>query len=288
MTGRANTIARDAVAYHAAVRPWRLAVHDLGTETRLNYAELDQRIARCAGLLNETLGSPFGKRVAMLARNSIEILVLHYACSRVGAIFQPLNWRLSGPELRVLVADAEPEIFIYQAEFDEAAGHALAAGSVRLVYRIGEDADELATAIDRAEPAPAREIAEDTPITLLYSSGTTGRPKGIIVTRRMRLFCALNYAFASEVCRGDVLLCDVPMFHVAGLCAMALTAMHVGGTLLISDRFEPGRTLERLASTELGVTHYFAAPQMAQALRSDPAYAPADLGRLKAIIVGGA
>lgn len=287
MKDSAASIARDAVAYNAAVMPRRLAVHDLWTDTRLNYAELDQRIAHCAGLLSGTLGTPFGQRVAMLARNSVEILVMHYACSRVGAIFQPLNWRLPGPELRVLIEDAEPGVFIYQAEFETAAGEALASGSVRHVFRIGVDEDELARAIDRAEPASAREIAPDTPITLLYSSGTTGRPKGIIVTQRMRLFCALNYAFASEVSSGDVLLCDVPMFHVAGLCAMSLSTMRVGGTLLISDRFEPRRTLERLASAELCVTHYFAAPQMAQALRADPAYEPSALRHLKAIIVGG-
>jgi fatty-acyl-CoA synthase len=128
----------------------------------------------------------------------------------------------------------------------------------------------------------------DAPITLLYTSGTTGRPKGVIVTRRNAWTTAFNFAMANDVAQRDVLLCDMPMFHVAGLFGVSRSVLLMGGTLLISDRFTPATTLARLSDPALGITHFFAVPQMAAALVLDPAYADSDLSRLKALVIGGA
>src|SRR6516225_4394191 len=84
----------DCVAYYAGIQPGRPAVRDLGTGQRLSYAELDARIDRCAAMLQAQLGQPAGERVALLGRNCADLLVVHFACVRIGAIFVPLNWRL--------------------------------------------------------------------------------------------------------------------------------------------------------------------------------------------------
>lgn len=273
----------DFIACRARAHGERIACTDLAVNRDLTYRELDAEIARCAnwlaGLLDE------GARVAMLSRNSVHMLVVHFACARAGMIFQPLNWRLSGAEILALVRDGAPGILIYQTEFEPAAQTALKDASITHVVR-GDDA--LAQAIGAARPAAPRAGNPDAPITLLYTSGTTGKPKGVIVTARGAWVTAFNFAIVNEVAPRDVLLCDMPLFHVAGLFGVARAALLMGATVLISDRFVPATALERLSDRSLGVTHYFAVPQMATAMLQDPLYARSDLTRLKALVIGGA
>ncbi|HEY4115772.1 MAG TPA: AMP-binding protein [Rhizomicrobium sp.] len=278
----------DFIAYHARVRHAQMAVVDLAANRQLTYSELDREIAKCAGFLSGALANPHGARVATLGRNSVAHLVLHFACVRVGAILQPLNWRLCGPELRAQVLDATPELFIYQSEFEEAAKQAYEATSVRQVVRIAPQHDELQTLIHRAAPCEARDFGNDAPITLLYTSGTTGNPKGVIVTRGNAWATAFNFSMTNEVCPGDVLLCDMPLFHVAGLFGVARAALFMGATVRVSDRFIPEVALQRLSDRSFGITHYFAVPQMAMAMLQDAAWDKSDLTRLKALVIGGA
>jgi len=276
----------DFVAYHARSNGGRVACVDVAAEFSLTYREFDDRIARCTGWLSGLLSS--GARVAFLARNCADLLVLHFACVRAGMIFQPLNWRLSGHELGVLLADAAPEVLIYQAEFEEAALQALSAQAVRHVIRCTSVDNPFAAAVEASAPHPAGDFGPDTPITLLYTSGTTGKPKGVIVTRRNAWATAFNFAMANEVAPRDVLLCDMPLFHVAGLFGVARAALFMGATVLISDRFVPAVALARMSDPALRVTHYFAVPQMASAMLQDPSFASSDLSRLKALVIGGA
>ena len=149
----------DFVASHAATNGERIACVDLAAGARVTYRELDLRVAKCIGYLQAKLGPSKAVRVAMLARNSVGLLVLHLACVRAGFIFQPLNWRLSGAELRAQISDAGPELFVYQAEFEDAALPASQETSVRHTVRIADGDDQLAAAIDAATPVhPARAI----------------------------------------------------------------------------------------------------------------------------------
>ncbi len=280
--------AADFVASHAATNPERAACVDLATGARVTYRELNLRVAKCVGYLQAKLGPSKGVRVAMLARNSVGLLALHLACVRAGVIFQPLNWRLSGAELRAQILDAGPELFVYQAEFEDAALTASQETSVRHTVRIADGDDQLAAAIDAAAPVHPAGGDPDAPVTLLYTSGTTGKPKGVIVTRRDAWTTAFNFSALNAVEAGDVLLCDTPMFHVAGLFGVARAALFSGATVLISDRFVPATALKRLSDPALAVTHYFAVPAMATAMLSDPTYLHADLRRLKALVIGGA
>jgi fatty-acyl-CoA synthase len=287
-TAECATSAADFIAYHAGVRPAQDAVVDLAANRRLTYSELDREIAKCAGYLSSALANPVGARVAILGRNSVAHLVLHFACVRAGAILQPLNWRLSGPELRAQVMDATPELFIYQSEFEDAARPAHENTSVKQVVRIAPEGDELAALIERAPPCEARDFGDDAPVTLLYTSGTTGKPKGVIVTRGNAWATAFNFAIKNEVAAGDVLLCDMPLFHVAGLFGVARAALFMGAKVLISDRFIPEIALQRMSDAALGITHYFAVPQMAMAMLQDPTWSKSNLSRLKALVIGGA
>jgi fatty-acyl-CoA synthase len=278
----------DFVAYHAGATRDRVACVALTSNETLTYGQLDVLIARCTGWLEAQLKPAAGKRVAILARNGIDILVLHFACVRSGAILQPLNWRLTGPELAALIADAEPEIFVYESEFADAAKIAMEGSSIRETFVIAPGENQFRAVVEASAPSPGRPMPTDAPITLLYTSGTTGRSKGVIVTRMNAWCCAMNFSWGNEVAPRDVLLCDMPMFHVAGLFGVSRSALFMGATVLISDRFTPREALARMSDPKLGVTHYFAVPQMAAAMFNDPTYKPSMLQELKALVIGGA
>jgi fatty-acyl-CoA synthase len=279
---------KDPIQYHAGVRPNRLACLEFRSRERLTYRELDRQIAQCAGLLVKMLGKPAGVRVAVLARNSLDLVLLHYACERTGAIFVPLNWRLSGPELKLLLEDARPRIFVYEEEFDRAAVEAASGLSQLSVIRIALGNNEFRSGVRASEPAANSFAPLDAPCTFLDTAGTTGKPKGVIVTRANLFFGAFNISHVAHLGPDSVMLCDAPMFHVIGLSAQVRGTFYAGGVLVISDRFTPSGTLERIADRELGVTHYFCVPQMAQAVIDDPSFRSQNLSHLKGLFIGGA
>ncbi len=274
----------DAIAYHAGALAGRRACVDLRTGETLTYGELDRLVAQGVAWLAARVVEPFGARVATIARNGLESLVLMYACERSGAIFTPLNWRLTAAEIAELADDAKPALILFDAEFSdqaEAAGKAWPAAV--LASSAGVRAEFAA-----CEPAAARPGAPGAPCVILYTSGTTGRPKGVMITRAGIFWNAFNFTAIGDVSRHSVMLCDTPMFHTVGLMATCRCILQCGGTLLLSDRFTPGGALARLSDPVLCVTHFFGVPQIAQMLRDDPAWATADFSRLKGLFLGGA
>jgi fatty-acyl-CoA synthase len=267
----------DPVATHARAQPDKLAAVDLDSGRRWTWRALDADVSRVAGWLAETLGPGSAARVATLSRNSVWMLVLQRACIRAGAIFVPFNWRLAPREIADLVADAEPAILFHDAEFAVPAG-------VASLYPLGT-LETLAA----ASPCPTTARAPvDAPMTLLYTSGTSGRPKGVIMSAANAFWGATNFIHGSAVSGNSVFLCDMPLFHTAGLFAAAGVPILAGGTVLVSKGFDPAVTLARIANQALGITHYFSVPQMAQMLWNAPGFRPEMLSGLTFYATGGA
>jgi len=267
----------DAISYHARRNPEALACIDLETNRRWSYARLDEDVDRVAAWIVTRLGPASGARIACLARNSVAMLILHLAAVRAGAVFVPLNWRLAVSELQTLLADADASLLFHDSEF--------------ALPRFGGVPLEMAEleripASSRAIELPRRGI--DQPSTLLYTSGTSGRPKGVMVTESNAYWGCTNFILGNEFTGDSVMLCDMPMFHVAGLFAAVRSALLAGGTVLISRGFDPQRTLARIADPGLRVSHYFSVPQMAQALWDQENFQPAMLRNLRVYCTGGA
>ncbi|MDH4414760.1 MAG: AMP-binding protein [Rhizobium sp.] len=276
----------DPVIYRALVTPDRQAVYEVTTGRTETYATLDDAVARAAYRLGALVGTlPQSQRVAFLGRNSVDQIIVCLACQRAGLVFVPLNWRLGAAELGQIIADCEPALLLHDAEF----GAVLADVAQAMPPTIAIEGEggwaESVDAAPRAEPA---KIGAEAPCIMLYTSGTTGSPKGVIITRRNAFASAINFSLVGEVTSRSVALCDLPFFHTIGLVAIGRTTLMMGGRLVISDRFLPDRTLSVLGDPALGITHYFAVPQMAAALRNTPAWNPSALKALQAIFIGGA
>jgi fatty-acyl-CoA synthase len=276
----------DFVAHFARTTPERLAVFDLAQSRRLSYSELEASIEQATSVLTEALGSAIGERVAVVSRNRAEMLILHFACIRCGAIFVPVNWRLAAAEVPAILADCRPRLIVAEPEF----AAMVASGDCERIW-IDSSPSGLESRMTAARAVPAtagRDFPTDTPITLLYSSGTTGRPKGVIITRLNAFAGSLNLSLDMHCGADSVFLCDMPLFHTAGLFAAARTPLSVGGAVLLCQKFEAATTYERLCDPQLGVTHYFCVTQMAMSMRQLPGFDGRKLARLTALITGGA
>jgi fatty-acyl-CoA synthase len=281
----------ESVAYHARARPGKTACLDVATGIRMSYAELQQRSLRMAAVLGRLAGPGAlpGARIAVLARNCADVVCLHLACRHLGAAFVPLNWRLSAAELQVLVELAAPLLLIVDAGFAPVAARLRESAPRAQVLELGSDGS-LQWHLERSQDTDFTPLrpSEQQLVTLLFTSGTTGRPKAVMVTAGNAAATARNYGLSVGVDSRSVFLCDMPMFHVVGLFAVTNTVLEAGGTLLISSQFAADETLARIADPALGITHYFCVPQMAKLLREQSAYDPAPFRRLVALQTGGA
>lgn len=272
------SIILDSVRSYAISTPDRLAVGDAESGRRWSWRELDRAIDRCAAWLAETLGPGSGARVATLTRNHPYMLVLQLACVRAGVVFVPYNWRLAGAEIAALMEDADPALVFHDAEFTPPEN-----GVPRYLLA---NLEALGTAGAKAPESARRDW--DAPTTLLYTSGTSGRPKGVMISEANAFWGPTNFIHSSLVSYDSVFLCDMPMFHTAGLFAAVRVPILCGGTVWISAGFEPAKTIARMADPEWGITHYFSVPQMATTLWQHPDFAPEKLHSLKLYVTGGA
>ncbi|MDH4439290.1 MAG: AMP-binding protein, partial [Rhizobium sp.] len=276
----------DPLIYRALTGPDRPALIEIRSGECLTYGALDRNVGGIAAFLAERAGDvALSPRVAYLGRNSIAQISTCLACQRAGLVFVPLNWRLGASELKRIIDDCQPYVIIHDGEFGDVLAGMMDLSVPQLAV---EGPDGLLSQAARLDPAAPVSVEADTPCIMLYTSGTTGAPKGVIITRRNAFASAINFAMVGEVTAKSVTLCDLPFFHTIGLVAIGRTTLMMGGLLVISDRFIPERTLATLGDPALGVTHYFAVPQMAAALRAAPGWDASALKALQAIFIGGA
>ena len=234
----------DWLAYHAEFDPGRLAAVDLATQRWLTYGEFNDRATRLATALRERFGVEHGDRVAFLARNGTDHFEAMFACWKLGAIFVPMNWRLSPHETAAILEHCEPRVVLHDAEF----APLLACAHAPTLERVpGHAACRYEQLIAAHEPRVAMEHADfDTINLLLYTSGTTGRPKGVIYTHRMTHNIVVHAALHARIRAGTRTLTYSPLFHAAGLNALAMPSFHYGGAVLVMRTFDAGACLAML------------------------------------------
>ena len=253
--------AYDWIAHHAANRGDNTAMIDLATGRRFTYAAFDDRVTRLAAGLHAAYGVARGDRVAVLAHNSTDLCEIQFACGRLGAVFVPMNWRLTVPELRFIVGDCAPRVLIHDPDFlDAALTLAAGCGVPHLCGRDPESSEyERLIAAGHGAVTPLA-LTHDDPATILYTSGTTGHPKGAIITFGMRFWQAINLTGPMRVGADSVTLVTLPQFHVGGLDVYANPVFHFGGTVLVMRSFDPAQTLRLLGDLDADISLYIGAP----------------------------
>ncbi|MCW5730924.1 MAG: long-chain fatty acid--CoA ligase [Alphaproteobacteria bacterium] len=280
----------DWISHHAARRPDHRAVLELDTGRNFTYAALDRRATRLAAWL-QGIGIGRGDRVALFAQNGVEYFDLQFACGRIGAVMLPLNWRLALPELEFILGDAAPGLLIHSRHFRDSAEALHRLGTVARLLEIADDgtAGSYEQALEECRSAPFVErLTHEDVSTIMYTSGTTGHPKGAIITHGMTFWNAVNLGIPAMITPATVQLVVLPLFHTGGLNCYANPVLHAGGTLLLMRAFEPGPALKHLSDPALGITHFFAVPAPYQFMMQHSDFAKADLSRIAMAGVGGA
>ncbi|MEQ8735364.1 MAG: AMP-binding protein [Rhodospirillaceae bacterium] len=274
----------DWLSNQVSKNPDALAQHDLETGRRTTYREMLVRSQKVADVLIRNFGVQPGDRVMVLAYNSTDLYEILFACWRIGAIYMPVNWRLALPELTAIVDDAEPKVVVSDIAFE--------AASKRLGLPVWWRSDESNSPFeadlkiahrheDFMPPQP------DTVANLLYTSGTTGQPKGVISTWRMQAMAVLQAAHVM-LGRATRTLTAAPMFHTAGLNSFALPLFFYGGTVHIMRHWNAEKALSYLSDTALGITHTLGVPAQFQMMTQCAGFEDATFPTVVRAGVGGA
>jgi fatty-acyl-CoA synthase len=287
--------AYDWVANHRAHRPGKEAVRELACGRRFTYADLDRRADALAAWLG-SMGVGRGDRVALLAHNGVEFFDLEFACVRTGAIAVLLNWRLTASELEYILNDSAPQVLIHDVEFAATAQALQDRCGIRTLLCIDTRAGgaaagnpyETALAAFIGKPVRRETLTHDDVVTIMYTSGTTGHPKGAMITHGMNFWNCVNLGGPAGIGGDTVHLSVLPLFHTGGLNCFSNPVLHAGGTVVVMRTFDPGRALQVIGDPAQGVTHFFGVPAPYQFMAQHPDFATTDLSRLRCAGLGGA
>jgi fatty-acyl-CoA synthase len=270
------------LADRARLTPDRVAIRYLGGD--LTYAELDRRATRlAAGLAGRGLRR--GDRLATLTQTSPDHVATLFACARLGVALLPISWRLAPAEVAHQLVDAEPALLLVSAEHEtlglESASDtvSLAPGGAVEIARIGDPTLE-------ADGDVADVARDDDPLLLVYTSGTTGKPKGALLTHANCFWTNLSFDRTTSLRDDDVVLQVLPQFHVGGWNVQPLLAWWKGATVVLEPWFDAGRALRLIA--EHRVTTMMGVPATYLFLAEQEGFATADLSSLRLAVVGGA
>lgn len=257
--------------------------------TTVTYAELLDRVDRVASALRVG-GVCHGDRVGFLGLNQPAFFETMFAASRVGAIFVPLNFRLTGPEFTFIIGDAGIHTLVVDqmhAGVIDAIRDDLPVRRYIGVDHDGEGWDSYVAAvtdnepIDRVDPIGPDEVA-----VIMYTSGTTGRPKGAMLTHGNLWWNNTNSMHMFDVLENDVSLVVAPLFHIGGLNVTTLVTMQKGGEVVLHRSFDPGAALTDIAT--YGVTTMFGVPAIFLFMSQHPEFANTDLSTVRTLVCGGA
>jgi fatty-acyl-CoA synthase len=283
------------IARHAAFHRDMIAINYEGRE--VSYGELHEISGRLAAALRAD-GIGRGDRVAYAGFNSLTFLTTYFASAWLGAAFVPINFRLAGPEVHAVLVDSRPDVVIAEGQHAVVIDPLLDDLAVRRVVVVDDDpliepvqvSDAwvaFSTFRDSQPDIPAHVPQFDDDLAaLLYTSGTTGKPKGVMLTHGNLWWNWVNVDSVVDTRFGDVSMAAAPLFHIGGFNAVALRTIARGGTLVIRRSFEPAQALDDLVA--FGVNTMFLVPAMLAAIQRQPGFADADLTPLRSTIAAGA
>lgn len=255
------------IALAAKATPDRTAIafHD----QNLSYAAFNALIEVRAAQLHEA-GVVKGDRIAWLGFNAPEVFVLLFASARLGAILVPLNWRLSDGELRGILDDCAPKLVFHDAK-----------AAVRAKTLTGETASPVWPSDTKGAPAPTIGSLPD-PILIVYTSGSTGQPKGAVLAQEALVANAKMSVEAHGLTPDDRALVVLPLFHVGGLNILPTPAFSVGASVVLHEAFDPVLAFEALRTVDTAIV----VPTVLQAIMAQPGWAETEFANLRGLSIG--
>ena len=265
--------------------------------SKISYLELHQRSNRVSCWL-QSLGIGKGDRVAVMMTNCVAFIDLYLACARLGAIFVPINFRLTDHELAYILKNAQPRLFVFGNSYCKSVCElALHRGTPPMVLaclggpqHINEilSFESESKKFDGKKPFVTKSLGPadpEEPHVIMYTSGTTGAPKGAVLSYRKTLFNCLNADIFFKLHFDDIMLIILPLFHSGGLFIQASPILYKGGTMIIHPKFDAVKTYEDLKRYR--VTKFLGVPTIYRALLQKDLMVHKDVSTLKVSAIGG-
>lgn len=278
---------QDWLSQWAIYSPEKVAVKEYETGRALGYGDLNRMSNRLAHHLTEDLGILKGDHIAVLAENCLEYIILFGAAQKTGCTLVPLNYRLTAAEIDYLLVDSSPKMVIHETKFAEK----LQASEQYTIILEKWSMESLADFCNAAEHHEADDyfeiipVEDDHPIFILYTSGTTGFPKGAIYSHKMLFWNSINTAMSLIINSDSRTINVMPPFHTGGWNVLLTPFLHHGGYTCLMKKFEPEAVLELLQQEHC--TIFMAVPTMLKMIAEVAGFADADLSSLYYLIVGG-
>lgn len=256
-----------------------IAVIDADTNQKFTYGDMNDRAKRLAQYLNEN-GVGKGDRVALLAPNHVSYFDLLFASMKIGCIFVPLNWRLSSEELYYVINDCAPStIFVhemYASKYDW----------LKEMHTVVIKNNSYIDSLKIDNRLEVIELHEKDPLAMIYTGGTTGNPKGAVLSHESIFWNAINTIVSWNLERSDCTLTTIPMFHTGGLNALSMPILLVGGTVVIRSNFEPEMAINDLIDYKCTIVLFI--PTMYHMMIQTEAFKQAQFPNMKVFLSGGA
>lgn len=273
------------IAGHSRFCPHKTAIAFEGES--LSFQALHRRIRQTANVLATDLGLARGDRIAFYGMNHPDQFVLLFAAARLGLVLVPLNWRLAIAELQFIARDCAPKALFFGSAFADKAEVIAAAypGCVAVPIQSADDRPSLSErglAYDGAD-APSGGLEED-PVLIVYTSGTTGNPKGAVLSQRALQCNAIMSQHAYDITAADIVLNVLPLFHVGGLNIQPLPALLHGATLVLHEKFDAEAALRALQDDRITLIN--TVPTLLQAMIALPGWSKTDLSCLRSVSIG--
>ncbi|MGO9402483.1 MAG: class I adenylate-forming enzyme family protein [Terriglobales bacterium] len=285
-------ITGDILGERTRLSPNAVALIHVPTRRQFTYAELDRRALQCARIWTDLCSLVPGDRVCILSENRVEYVEAFFAAGKSGIILVPLGTRSTAHELHQILADCEPRCLMYSARYETLAQELQQLEAFEHLINLDaqEDARKLlsyAKAIDRVRPDPlSTKLQPEDIFCLLYTSGTTGQPKGVMIPHRQIAWNAYNSVVSWQLAQNDRVQIYTPMYHAGGLTVFLTPMFAIGGSVVLHDGFDAAEILQ--AFREYECTLLFGVPTIFKMFLDSPELAKLDRTHLRWLASGGA
>lgn len=280
------SLATDWCERWAQYSPKKLFLREHSTGLEWTYSDFNNRAEAFAQYLAKDLGLKKGDRIGVYSKNRAEFILLYVACVKMGTILVPLNFRLTPRELDTLIGDAGPSLFLYEACFSEEVKRLNTLETIPVKAEVESIRRFLSDDIGTVIPGQKEAIPFDHTVMILYTAGTTGLSKGVMITHRQIFWNAINTVLRLNLTENDHTQSYAPFFHTGGWNVLFTPFLFVGGSHTILNSFDSDLILELMEKEK--TTLLFGVPTMLQMMSDSPKFATTDLSSVRFAIVGGA